>query len=191
MIRRFDVLRAVIANARECPIVFTTGFTCREAHAIKDAPNHLYMTGSMGMAPLLAIGIAGGTERTTIVVDGDGALLMNPGALLVVRQEMPGNLLHLLVDNGIYESTGAQSTSSAVFDLVGIARACGYARVTELDTLDDLPRIIAGLSGPHLVRIRVRPGGPRTGRVTIAPHANFRRMRAWMAADRPEWSAGP
>ncbi|HWE92029.1 MAG TPA: thiamine pyrophosphate-dependent enzyme [Pseudonocardiaceae bacterium] len=182
-----DVIRSVIVNGTRSPIIFTTGYTCRDAFSVRDAPNHLYMTGSMGMAPVIGVGVARHTPRTTIVVDGDGALLMNPAAMLVVRQYLPGNYLHVLLDNGRYESTGGQRTSSSLFDIPDIATAIGYPRCTRLREpaeLGALPELVDRPRGPHLVYVRVGPrqhandrGAPR---VVVAPAANFRRFQDWL-----------
>jgi sulfopyruvate decarboxylase subunit beta len=81
---RSDVLRMVIRLAAHTPVVFTTGYTSREAHYLADRPNHFYMTGSMGMAGAIGMGIAASTYTPVVVVDGDGALLMNLSTLLLV-----------------------------------------------------------------------------------------------------------
>lgn len=76
---RSDVLRTVIRLTAHIPVVFTTGYTSREAHHLADRPNHFYMTGSMGMAGAIGMGIATSTYAPVVVVDGDGALLIEPG----------------------------------------------------------------------------------------------------------------
>ncbi|NUP18714.1 MAG: hypothetical protein HOZ81_22035 [Streptomyces sp.] len=189
MIRRSDVLETVIAHGHDSPIVFTTGYTCREAFSVRDAPNHLYMTGSMGMAPVIGVGIARQTDRTTVVIDGDGAFLMNPGALMVTQQYRPENLLHLVLDNGSYESTGGQESSSAMFDIPRMASAMGYRGCTRIrDTADlrqRLPDLVRDPRGPHLLYVRTRsaPAGSHP-RITVDPAANFLRFRTWMTDPR-------
>jgi sulfopyruvate decarboxylase subunit beta len=53
-----EVIRAVIDVAEAAPIVFTTGYASRIAHAIAPRPSHFYMTGSMGLAAPIAAGVA-------------------------------------------------------------------------------------------------------------------------------------
>lgn len=76
------VIRALIEATSTDPIIFTTGYSCRIARNVADRPNHFYMTGSMGLAASIGTGIALSTGRLVVVVDGDGALAMNPGCLL-------------------------------------------------------------------------------------------------------------
>jgi sulfopyruvate decarboxylase subunit beta len=189
VIRRSDVLETVIAHGHDSPIVFTTGYTCREAFSVGDAANHLYMTGSMGMAPVIGVGIARQTDRTTVVIDGDGAFLMNPGALMVTKQYRPENFLHLVLDNGSYESTGGQESSSAIFDIPQMAAAMGYRECTRIHDTENLRQRLPGLvrapRGPHLVYVRTRstPAGSHP-RITVDPAANFLRFRDWMTDPR-------
>ena len=51
---------------------------------------------------------------------------MRMGALSTLGWMRPPNLVHLVLDNGCHESTGAQSTVSASMDFCEVARACGY-----------------------------------------------------------------
>ncbi|WP_200308189.1 thiamine pyrophosphate-dependent enzyme [Streptomyces adelaidensis] len=147
------------------------------------------MTGSMGMAPVIGVGIARQTDRTTVVIDGDGAFLMNPGALMVTKQYRPENFLHLVLDNGSYESTGGQESSSAIFDIPQMAAAMGYRECTRIHDTENLRQRLPGLvrapRGPHLVYVRTRstPAGSHP-RITVDPAANFLRFRDWMTDPR-------
>ena len=55
------------------------------------------------------------------MLDGDGAALMRLGALATLGYERPPNLLHVLLDNGLHESTGGQATVSRSVDFPAIA----------------------------------------------------------------------
>lgn len=127
-------VRAVIAATHAEPIVFTTGYASRIAYGIADRPNHFYMTGSMGLASSIGAGVAQVTGTATIVVDGDGALLMNPVGLVLAGAMAALPLVHVVLDDGRYASTGGQEVPSTATDLAAMARACGYRdvrRVTE------------------------------------------------------------
>lgn len=185
MTRTREIIASILENGATSPIILTTGHTCRHAYGIRDAPNHFYMSGSMGMAPLIGLGVARQVDRTTIVVDGDGALLMNPAALLTIGRYRPRRLLHVVVDNGRYASTGGQPSSSETVDLPAIARVAGYPACMsagDLARLEEvLPHLIADPCGPHLLHVRADadrdPAGPRVG---IEPAENFRRFRDWL-----------
>lgn len=111
-------------------VVATTGYTGRELYALEDRDQHLYLVGSMGCASSLGLGLAMRRPKNRIwVLDGDGALIMRMGALTSLGWMRPDNLVHVLLDNGIHESTGAQGTVSASLDFCEIARGCGYPNI--------------------------------------------------------------
>jgi phosphonopyruvate decarboxylase len=144
-------------------VLASTGFCGRELYAIADRPNHLYMVGSMGCVVPLALGLAlARPDLRVVALDGDGAALMRMGAFATVGAYGPGNLWHLLLDNGAHDSTGGQSTVSAGVSFAGIAAACGYA--SSLDT-DDFEQIASWLARPPLegtsfARLLTRSGTP-------------------------------
>ena len=47
-------------------------------------------------------------ERRVIVCNGDGSMLMNLGSLVTIAAQAPRNLVVIVLDNGVYEVTGAQ-----------------------------------------------------------------------------------
>lgn len=162
---RQDALQEVIARTPvdSTAVLATTGFCGRELYAIEDRPNQLYMVGSMGCITPLALGLAlARPDLRVVALDGDGAALMRLGAFATVGAYGPRNLLHLLLDNGVHDSTGGQATVSAGVSFAEIAAACGYA--SSLET-DDVSRIGAWLSeppaeGPKFARLFTRPGSP-------------------------------
>ena len=56
-----------------------------------------------------------------IVLDGDGSVLMSLGTLPLVATEAPPNLLHIVLDNEAYQSTGGQPCISANVSIADIA----------------------------------------------------------------------
>ena len=108
-------------------LVGTTGYTGRELFAIDDRDNQLYMVGSMGCASSFALGLSlARPDLEVTVVDGDGAGLMRMGNFATIGSYGRSNLAHVLLDNGVHESTGSQATVSANVDFADIAAACGY-----------------------------------------------------------------
>jgi phosphonopyruvate decarboxylase len=170
-VSRQDALREVVARTPvgSTAVLATTGFCGRELYAIEDRPNQLYMVGSMGCVTPLALGLAlARPDLRVVALDGDGAALMRLGAFATVGAYGPRNLFHLLLDNGVHDSTGGQATVSANVSFAEIAAACGYA--SSLET-DDVSRIGAWLSeppadgacslqGPTFARLFTRPGSP-------------------------------
>jgi phosphonopyruvate decarboxylase len=125
-------------------VLATTGFTGRELYSLDDRPNHLYMVGSMGCVSSLGLGLAcARPDLRVVVLDGDGAALMRMGAFATLGALGPPNLVHLLLDNGVHDSTGGQSTVSACVSFAGIAAACGYARALQGDDVDVVDQALA------------------------------------------------
>ncbi len=159
---RRAVLRTIqTASRADDLIVAATGHTGKELFALGDTANQLYMVGSMGCAPSLALGLAiAQPERRIIVVDGDGGLLMHLGALSTLGRERPGNLIHILLDNGIHESTGGQAAGAGAIDFPAIATACGYPQAVALGSLGQLTDLLATeeLDGPTFAHVRILPG---------------------------------
>lgn len=138
--RRIDVLRTVAGfRDKTTALLATTGFTGRELFAAGDADTNLYMVGSMGCIGSLGLGLAmTRRDRDIIVIDGDGSLLMRMGSLAVNAYYRPGNMMHLVLDNNAYESTGGQSTVSENIDFAALASAAGYPAARYVHDLGEL-----------------------------------------------------
>ncbi|NDD29089.1 MAG: phosphonopyruvate decarboxylase [Proteobacteria bacterium] len=179
-VTRVDALRRIRALAQPRDIlVASTGYTGRQLYALGDAPNQLYMVGSMGCAASLGLGIAlACPARRVIVIDGDGALLMRLGACAAIARQRPPNFVHVVLDNGVHESTGGQPTLSRGVDLPAVALACGYAQVTS-----DVSALASTSTGPMFVWLATLSGVP-TGlpRPTVTPAQVALRLRSALTA---------
>ncbi|WP_255954621.1 thiamine pyrophosphate-dependent enzyme [Streptomyces odontomachi] len=155
--------------------VSTCGFTSRELFNAADRPENFYLVGSMGMAAPVALGIAlARPGRTVIALDGDGSLLMNLGVLPLVAASGT-ELIHVVVDNGMHESTGGQTTVQRS-DFVALARAAGYRDAVRVENSAEL-RAARLPAGPVLLHALT---GPRTDgpgrRVTYTPQEIVERV---------------
>ena len=170
----------------EAAIVATTGFTGRELFTVADRPQHLYQVGSMGCAAGMGLGISVNVDRPVVVLDGDGAALMKLGTLGTIGAYAPKNLIHIVFDNGAYESTGGQPTVSPSVDFAGAAIACGYLRAYACDDLAGFETAVSAaleLPGPHLIHMRVSRGTiDGLGRPKITPVDVARRFKAFLAS---------
>jgi len=107
----------------EAAVIATTGKCGRELFTLADREQHLYQVGSMGGASGMALGLALNTSRAIVVLDGDGAALMKLGTFATIGAYRPANLTHVVLDNGVHDSTGGQATVSPVVDFAAIALA--------------------------------------------------------------------
>jgi phosphonopyruvate decarboxylase len=116
----------------------------------------------MGKGSSLALGVALAQPDTKVIVlDGDGSLLMNLGAVTTIAEMQPQNLYHFVLENGIYATTGGQPIPArGRVSFSGVAREAGYASVYDFD---DLEQFAVGLeevlqaSGPVLVCVKTVP----------------------------------
>ncbi len=121
----------------------------------------------MGEAPALGLGLAlAQPQRDVLVLNGDGAMLMNLGSLITIVASRATNITLIVFDNGIYEVTGGQQTAAAsagehaAVDYAGLARAAGFASVRHYLALDAWQREAGealALPGPRFIVLSVEP----------------------------------
>jgi len=183
---RIAVLERLLADAPDAAaIIATTGKCGRELFTLADRPQHLYLVGSMGCAGAVGLGAARLVRRPVIVLDGDGAALMKLGALATIGAYAPENLIHVVLDNGVHDSTGGQATVSASVDFARVAAACGYRAAAAADSVDGFAQWFGdalGRDGPHLLHLRIAPGSlEKLGRPTVTPQEVARRFRKFLS----------
>lgn len=169
-----QALRAILPLLTDEPAVFATGYISRTAQAVRRRPQDFYMIGSMGMVSSLATGVAlCRPDRRVIAVDGDGAVLMNLGALPTAGALRVKGLVHVCLDNESYESTGAQSSYSSVIALEALAAASGYrsaVRVTDTASLEKAFRQALTSEGPSFILAKITlDDGPAAARIEAGP----------------------
>ncbi len=169
-------------------IIATTGKTGRELFTISDRPNHLYVVGGMGTASAIGFGVAHALPRQpVVVVDGDGAALMKMGSLATIGSYQPENFLHLILDNGVHDSTGGQQTVSGTVRFAQVAAAVNYRAAFAVDREEDIRAAVRELrqrTGPSLLHVKIRPGSPdRLGRPTVKPHQVKERFSAFLRSN--------
>jgi phosphonopyruvate decarboxylase len=168
----------------EVGVVVTTGKSGRELFTLADRKQHLYQVGSMGCASGMGLGVALNTKRKIVVIDGDGAALMKLGTMATVGAYAPENLVHVLLDNGVHDSTGGQATVSPGVDFAGVALSCGYRHAASCDSLAGFAQgfgAALSVSGPSLVHVRIAPGSlEKLGRPTIKPPEVARRFQRFI-----------
>jgi phosphonopyruvate decarboxylase len=133
----------------------------------------------------VALGVAVNADVPVVVLDGDGAALMKLGTFATVGAYAPARFLHVVLDNGVHDSTGGQPTVSPSVDFAALAIASGYryaASCCTLDCFDAAFRVAAAAPKPALIHVRIAPGSMRAlGRPTVAPDDVARRFKAYLA----------
>lgn len=169
-----DAVAAVLPELAGHACVCANGFISRWVCALGDDEANFYMIGSMGLASSIGLGIA--TTRPEVpvaVLDGDGNVLMNLGSLAMTAVMAPRKFRHVVLDNGVYASTGNQPAISASVKLEEIARAAGYRKVARVGRLADVaPALRAQLAvdGPTLLLVETQPeSGPPAPRIPYTP----------------------
>ena len=160
MIDRYKAIEKVLEHVRADDLVLsTTGMISREVYVTEDRPGNFYMLGSMGLLSSFGLGLALlNPEQRVLVLEGDGSALMSLGSLPLIATERPANLLHIILDNEAYESTGAQPSISSDVDLAEVGKSCGYGHVVRVDEIEGLEGALLACEsdpGPHLVLVKV------------------------------------
>ncbi len=148
-------------------IVSSTGFVSRELYEFRNSGNKdhhksFYNIGSMGCASSIGLSIALQKPlKRVIIFDGDGAAIMQMGALTTIGKYSPSNYVHIIFDNRAHESTGGQPTNSDSVDLAQIALASNYKVGVTINTEKELIKTlqeIKGQVGPFLILIKTKKG---------------------------------
>jgi phosphonopyruvate decarboxylase len=110
---------------------------------------------------------------------------MRLGAAAIIGHEAPPNLVHVLLDNGVHDSTGAQATVAPAVDLALVAAACGYRDVRRIASTAELTEAVrTARNGPTFLHVRTRPREDRKlPRPRETPAELARRFQAWMRAN--------
>ena len=157
----------VLVPLRRDRIVVTTMGAAREWPKLSQHPlDFHYIPSAMGGAPPLGLGLAlAAPAREVLVLNGDGAMLMNLGALVTIVASRARNITLVMLENGIYEVTGGQQTAAATVehakvDLASMAQAAGFASVQRFDELAAWQHGATGVlesPGPRFIVLAVEP----------------------------------
>lgn len=163
--RRDDALRALIPHVGERDIVVAVYQTNFDWLALNPRPLNYVAVGAMGQAASHGLGLAlANPDRRVWVLDGDGSLLMNLGALVTVAGARPRNFYHILFANRTYEVNGDHPLPAAdKVDFKGFARAAGYRMSAACSDLDAFQRVLDSAfhqPGPCFAALEIRPGAP-------------------------------
>jgi thiamine pyrophosphate-dependent acetolactate synthase large subunit-like protein len=182
VMNRFDLTSRLVARLKnEEAVIGGIGNTNFDLWAAGHRPQNFYMLGSMGLAFPIALGVAlAQPKRRVFALEGDGSLLMQLGSLSTIATLKPKNLTMVVMDNGVYQITGAQPTpAAAVADIVAIAIGSGVSNSAWAADEEDFERLIdqsmTAAAGPMLIGVRIddKPGVGTTRRDPVQIRERF------------------
>ena len=163
---RQDAIAAIYPELSECVVVTIMGATAAELFACGHRPNFFYLEHAMGLASSMGLGIAlSRPDLQVVVLDGDGATLMNLGGLTTIARYAPPNLTHIIFDNEVLLSVGVSFTTATAgrTDLEAVAAAAGIPRTNTASTPDAFrTAFLDALAAPETASLvaKVEPVGP-------------------------------
>lgn len=189
--RREAVIRRIVRVSGGDPVLSTTGKASRELYEIRErnGEGHQYdflTVGSMGHASSIALGVALHRPGTKVwCIDGDGAALMHMGAMAVIGQTAPENLIHVVINNEAHESVGGMPTAAGGIDLLKVAEGCGYKRVyraQDPETLDQTLRSAREGEGLAFLEVKAAIGAREDlGRPASSPKENKKAFMEYLS----------
>ena len=172
-VSRLTAIRAARKAIGAEPLVHANGYICRESFSVGDRPANFYMIGSMGLASAIGLGLAlTRPDRTAVIFDGDGNLLMNFGILAMISERAPRRLVHVVFDNEVYGSTGNQFSLSRGVRLDRVAAAAGYRTVRAVTAAGDVEHAMRATlddEGPHFVLVKTTAEEADVARIPYSP----------------------
>ncbi|MDB5380828.1 MAG: ilvG 3 [Rhodospirillales bacterium] len=162
-LERRELCRAVLTDRGDMLVIAGLGAPAWDITAVGDCAENLPLWGGMGGAAMMGLGLAlAQPSRKVLVITGDGEMLMGLGALATIAVTRPPNLSILVQDNEHYGETGMQETATKHgVDLVGMARAAGFARtmlVTKPEEVPALRSAIHAMNGPLFALAKIDAG---------------------------------
>lgn len=192
---REDAARILLRHTDPSDIlVSTTGKLSREVFELREQAGQgherdFLTVGSMGHASMIALKIAlEKPSRRVWCLDGDGAALMHLGAMPVIGQRQPANLIHVVINNAAHETVGGMPVCEGALRPSALAAASGYpAAFQAKDEQSLLEAIHAAKAANTLCLIEVKCAvGARAdlGRPTTTPAQNRDAFMAFLREEK-------
>lgn len=177
---REEALEAILECLGDDLVVSTTGKESREVFELREKQDqghgHDFLTvGSMGHTSSIALGVSLGTRKNVWCLDGDGSFIMHMGSLAVAAQNAGNNFKYVINNNAAHESVGGQPTVADKIDIKAILVACGFDRVHEAKTKEEIFQAIQAMKteGKSALILYTKQGSRKDlGRPTTTPIEN-------------------
>lgn len=186
---RLDAIKIIKRETKgKALFISSTGFPSRDSFAASDTSD-FYTVGAMGHIFSLAIGVAPYINKKLVVLDGDASSLMHVGGLASFDPVKHKNIMYIVLDNEISESTGGQPTSSKNVNFTKLAEAFGFKRVYTVQDGASLKQVIKDTlksSDSLFIHIKIRKtkrrGTRRVSNTYLCPEIKKRFMKEVRAA---------
>ncbi len=160
------IVSTIDETKKKVAVVTSTGLISRELFTLADANRNFYMTGSMGLASSLGLGVSvNKLDTKVVIIEGDASILMNFGSVATIGHFAPSNLIHIVLDNNAYGSCGEEPSISKDIKLEDIAKMLGYKKVKRVYEKDNihtfLKESLENEDGPIFILIKMDLGGCR------------------------------
>jgi phosphonopyruvate decarboxylase len=118
---------------RNTKIISSTGYNSRELMFLRNKykiqnSRDFYMVGGMGHSSSVALGYSLSTQKKTVCVDGDGALLMHLGSIKTVGTFAKNNFKYILLNNNSHDSVGGQNTYADDINFKSLSKSLGFKK---------------------------------------------------------------
>lgn len=160
MIPAIQAARAINFHRKDALVVATSA-ALRDWNQVSQRRDlDVDLTDCMDRAPAVGLGLSlARPDRKVLVLDCDATLRTDLAGLATIGESSPENFVHFVFEDAAYTSTdGLAIRGMENLDFAAIARASGYARTYEFDSLEDL---LIGLeeamvqAGPTFVVVKV------------------------------------
>ena len=99
---------------------------------------------------------------------------MRTGSMATVGAYKPKNLIHLLIDNEVHDSTGGQGTVTGGVSFGAIAAGFGYPKIYSTDLINKFESVLDEVKqakeGPFFIHLKTKKGSPeKLGRPKVTP----------------------
>ena len=153
-----------LARRRKDQVVVSTMTVMRPWRESAETDRDLICVGFMGGASTFGLGVQLARPEVPVwVLDGDGSLAMQLGSLLTIANAAPRRFLHVVLHNGVYDTSGAQPVlAEGNMSFAEMAKGAGYADAVRFDDIESFELALDDLldtDGPVLVELVTEPTG--------------------------------
>jgi sulfopyruvate decarboxylase subunit beta len=192
--QRYDYLKTIAGDAGDALSV-AAGWAAREWQTLRPGDGN-FRPRTLGLASSISLGIALALpHRKVVVIDGDGAFLMNLCGLPTIAWQKPANLIHLLFDNQCYEASGATETATVSgTDAVALAKGAGYKHACWVKTPEEFRQeFLQAWKRNELsfIAVKVEPGQPKLPPIRVDEIENKYRFIRHIEATEKKSILGP